>query len=65
MDKFLFVLLILAGLAIGVGLWILGVWIVVWNVNDIAAVGANFWNVFWIMLVASFLFGGTSRAVSK
>ena len=34
------------------GLAFLGflVWVIVINVHDIATVGANFWNIFWIVL---------------
>lgn len=38
----------LATLAVGVFM----VFVIVWNVQDIGAVGANFWNVAWIILAA-------------
>lgn len=64
-DVILFIVFFIVGAALGIGALVLAAWMIVWNVNDIAAVGANFWNVFWIMLVALCLFGGTSRVISK
>lgn len=58
------VLLILLVIAAAIGAFILAVWVVVWNVNDIADKGANFWNIFWILLVLSGVVGGTSKAAS-
>lgn len=55
---------ILVGLLIAAAIFIFGTWIVVWNVNDIIAHGANFWNIFWILLVGAFLFGGSAKAAS-
>lgn len=37
-------------------------WVVVMNLHDIAANGANFWNVLWLLVVGVLLFGGSSRA---
>jgi hypothetical protein len=62
---FLLILLFLLLLAIGVAAFLVGVQITVWNLNDIAAKGANFWNVFWLLLVGVALFGGASKAVSS
>jgi hypothetical protein len=56
------ILLILLIIAAAIAAFILGVWVVVWNVNDIAAHGANFWNIFWILLVLTGLVGGTTKA---
>lgn len=53
MKVFFGVLGVLALIALGIGLFILSVWMVVWNVNDIYNNGLNFWNAFWLMLVAS------------
>ena len=58
------VLLFIVGVAVSVAAFIFATWIVVWNVNDIIAVGANFWNVFWILLVGVCLFGGSAKAAS-
>jgi hypothetical protein len=33
--------------------------VVAWNVTDIINVGANFWNVFWLAMVATWTLGGT------
>jgi hypothetical protein len=52
MNGFVIFLLILVGIAAAIGLFVLGVWMVVWNANDIAANGANFWNVAWLGVVA-------------
>ncbi len=54
----------IVGIAISVALFVFGVWIVVWNLNDMAAVGVNFWNTFWILLVGCALFGGSAKAAS-
>lgn len=40
-------------------LFLLGVAIINWNVNDIIEHGVNFWNVFWLSLVAVTWFGTT------
>lgn len=64
MNGFLIVLGFLAAAALAVAVFVFGTWVVVWNVNDIAAVGANFWNVFWILLVGTVFFGGASKATS-
>lgn len=37
--------------------FLLGVAIINWNVNDIIQHGVNFWNVFWLALVATTWFG--------
>jgi hypothetical protein len=37
--------------------FLLGVAIINWNVNDIIQHGVNFWNVFWLSLVAVTWFG--------
>lgn len=64
MNGFLVGLLVFLGIALGVGIFVLATWVIVWNVNDIIAVGANFWNVFWILLTTSVLFGGMNKVVS-
>jgi hypothetical protein len=52
-----FLVLVLAVLA-----FFFGVAIINWNVNDIIQHGVNFWNVFWLSLVAVTWFGGGSAA---
>jgi hypothetical protein len=42
--------------------FLLGVAIINWNVNDIIQHGVNFWNVFWLSLVAVTWSGGGSAA---
>ena len=37
--------------------FLLGVAIINWNVNDMLSHGVNFWNVFWLSLVAVTWFG--------
>jgi hypothetical protein len=59
------VFLFLLALAAAVGIWVLATWIIVWNVNDMLAVGVNFWNVFWTLLGLSMALGGTGAAVSR
>jgi len=64
MNGFTVALLVLLGIAIAVGAFILAVWIFVWNINDMLANGVNFWNVFWPLLAATLLFGGSAKAAS-
>jgi hypothetical protein len=58
---FLFFLLALVVTALA---FVFGVHVVLWNVVDIAANGANFWNIFWLMLVAVIFLGGASKAAN-
>lgn len=44
--------------------FLFGVAIISWNVNDIIQHGPNFWNIFWLSLVAVVWFGG-GRSVTK
>jgi len=53
---------VMAVLVIGVTLFLIGVQIINLNVNDIIQHGVNFWNVFWLSLVAVTWFGSASRA---
>jgi len=46
------VLLVLLGIAVGAALFVLEVNMIVWNVTDIVDKGINFWNTFWLALVA-------------
>lgn len=41
-----------------------GAHIIMLNIQDIWDEGANFWNVFWILLTLSVLLGGTNKATS-
>lgn len=65
MKLFGMVLLFILLFSLGILAFLFGVQVIAWNVNDIADKGANFWNVFWIMLVAASVFGGTSKASSS
>lgn len=65
MNGFVIALLVVLAFGLGIALFIFGVNVLVWNINDIADEGANFWNVFWISLVAIVFIGGSSGAVSK
>lgn len=56
-ETILIALLFVGVIAIGVGWLILSVFMVVWNVNDIADNGLNFWNAFWLFIVAIGWFG--------
>lgn len=58
------VLSFIVGIAVAVAAFVFATWIVVWNLNDMAAVGVNFWNTFWILLVGVCLFGGSAKAAS-
>jgi len=50
-------------LILAVGVFILSVFIVMWNVNAIITNGyADFWNIFWILLIAG---GGAKAATNK
>lgn len=60
MAVFVFILAILAG-AVIVGLLAA---VVAWNVTDIVNVGANFWNVFWLGLVAMIVLASSSASKS-
>lgn len=64
MRSLLIILGIIATAAAAVAVFILAVWILVWNLTDIQNVGFNFWNVFWIALTTTALFGGTNKALS-
>lgn len=55
-------ILLVFALVVAIALFILGVNVYVWNINDIIANGANFWNVFWLLLFGSMLFGGAGAA---
>lgn len=55
-------LIVLGAIALAVALFVLYVWVLVWNLTDIQNVGFNFWNVFWIALATSGILGGASRA---
>lgn len=55
-------LIVLVALAAIVGLGVFVVFVYVWNINDIIANGANFWNIFWLLLVSVGVFGGVSNA---
>lgn len=46
--------------------FLFGVAIINWNVQDIIMHGVNFWNIFWLSLVAVVWFGtGNSVKVGK
>lgn len=46
--------------------FLLGVAIINWNVQDIIQHGPNFWNIFWLSLVAVIWFGsGKTVKVTK
>lgn len=64
MNGFAIFLLVLIGIGISIMALIFGTWVYVWNINDIIAHGANFWNVFWIVLTSLVFFGGASKAAS-
>lgn len=64
MREFGIVLLLIVLVALSIALFIGGVYVVQLNINDMITHGVNFWNTFWIMLVALVLFGGTSKAAS-
>jgi hypothetical protein len=51
-------------LALAVGAFLLAVWVLVWNINDMIDNGVNFWNVFWSLLALAWTIGGTGRALS-
>lgn len=55
---------VIVALALFVAALIFGTWVYVWNINDIIAHGANFWNVFWILLTTLVFFGSASKATS-
>lgn len=42
---------------VALGLAVLAVFMLIWNITDIQNVGANFWNVTWIILAALYLLG--------
>lgn len=52
-------------IALGIGVFVLSVWMVVWNVTDIYDNGLNFWNTFWLMLVGVGFFGTTAGAAAN
>lgn len=54
--------IILGVVAFAIAMMLLTVQVFVWNINDIIANGANFWNVFWLLLFGATLFGGTGVA---
>lgn len=56
--------LFLLALAIGFALLVGATLVVLWNVTDIQNVGVNFWNIFWLVLVAAVISGGASKASS-
>ncbi|GAA5198747.1 hypothetical protein [Microbacterium jejuense] len=56
------VFLILFGIALAVAGFVFATWVVVWNLTDMQNVGINFWNVFWILLVGTVLFGGVGAS---
>lgn len=51
---------IILGLAIAAGYVVLISFMVLWNVTDIQNVGLNFWNVFWLVLVALSVLGSAT-----
>lgn len=61
-DGFIIFILWVLGLAAAAALFVLAILMVVWNVTDIQNVGLNFWNTFWLGLVAVAFFGSTSAA---
>ena len=64
MNGFGILLVILLSIAVAIGAFVFGTWVVVWNVSDMIDNGVNFWNVFWILLVLAGITGGTSKAAS-
>lgn len=56
--------LILLGLALGLAVLVGATFVVLWNVTDIQNVGVNFWNIFWLVVVAAAITGGASKASS-
>lgn len=63
-DVILFIVFFILGVAFGVAVLVLAAWMIVWNVTDIQHVGLNFWNVFWLLVVASAFFG-SGAAIRK
>lgn len=64
MNGFVVFLLFVLGISVVILLFLVGVQIINLNVNDIIQHGVNFWNVFWLSLVAVAWFGG-GKVASK
>ncbi|MGG7510973.1 hypothetical protein [Plantibacter sp. YIM 135249] len=64
MDGFVIFLLAVLAVVVAAAVFVLAIAMVVWNVTDIQNVGINFWNTFWLGLVAVAFFGGTAKAAS-
>ena len=58
------VLVVLLGLLIRVAIVVFAAWIVAMNINDMIAVGVNFWNVLWTLLATSLVIGSASSATN-
>ena len=57
-------LIVLAWLG-ALGVAVLAVFMVIWNVTDIQNVGPNFWNVAWLILAAIYLLGLVASVFRK
>lgn len=53
----LMVALFIVGVLLGLAFVGFLIWVIVINAHDIATVGANFWNIFWIVLAAIGILG--------
>lgn len=58
------VLVLIAGLLLRVVIVAIAAWIVAMNINDMIAVGVNFWNVLWTLLATSLVIGSASSATN-
>lgn len=56
------VLVLIAGLLLRVVIFAIAAWIVAMNINDMIAVGVNFWNVLWTLLATSLVIGSAFSA---
>lgn len=63
--RWLIVGLFLVGLLVAAAVFIGAVNVLVWAINDIAAHGAQFWNVFWIAFVAVVLLGSATHPLIR
>ena len=58
---FIIILVVLAGWYV---INVLATWVVQWGLTEITHEPMPFWPIFWILVVLTALFGGSSKAAS-
>jgi hypothetical protein len=59
------ILLPAAVVMLAAAIFVLGVFVLVWSINDIAVHGAKFWNVLWLVVVSVTFIGAAPRLKIK